>query len=90
MNLWLIFLLLVVTVLAAKRKPPTTTFSPASQPFVIEADRYYELSEQNYAKAKHAKNARVKNAEIARAQADREIAQSIMTRGSTNGSYGSE
>lgn len=83
-------LLLLLIVVAVTARKPTATFSPASQPYIVEADRYYKLAEQNYAKAKHAKNARIKKADLARAQADREIAQSILEQGSGNTTYGSE
>jgi hypothetical protein len=92
MQTLLLLFLLCACIEAAKRHQPSTqtTFSPATQPYIIEADRYYTLSQENYAKAKHAKSKRIQQADIARAQADKQIAEDILRQGSNNGSYGPE
>jgi hypothetical protein len=92
----LLLLLLLLIALAAAHKPslrPTSTFSPASQPYVVEADRYYKLAAANQAAAAKTKNARIKKKDLLRAQGDEQIAEDIMHYGSlvnNNGSYGAE
>jgi hypothetical protein len=85
--LLLLLLLLIAVAFAKHHNQPTATFSPASQPFVAAADRYYALATDNYNKAKEAKNPRLKKRYWVKAQADEQIAQDIMR---NNGTYGSE